>query len=85
VTCLERQHRSLREDRLIQVRAELGYVDFLRGRYDRAELWLTDALKLAPPVPGGRRVAGRRLRHVVAGPLPSPCLSHVAGVIVGSR
>jgi tetratricopeptide (TPR) repeat protein len=30
-----------------QARAELGYVDFLRGRYDRAELWLTDAIKFA--------------------------------------
>ena len=30
-----------------KARAELGYVDFLRGRYDRAERWLTDALKLA--------------------------------------
>ncbi len=30
-----------------QARAELGYVDFLRGRYDRAEVWLTDALELA--------------------------------------
>ena len=30
-----------------QARAELGYVDFLRARYDRAELWLTDALSLA--------------------------------------
>jgi DNA-binding SARP family transcriptional activator len=29
------------------IRAELGYVDFLRARYDRAELWLTDALTLA--------------------------------------
>ncbi len=27
-----------------QARAELGYVDFLRARYDRAEMWLTDAL-----------------------------------------
>ena len=27
-------------------RAEIGYVDFLRARYDRAELWLTDARKL---------------------------------------
>jgi DNA-binding SARP family transcriptional activator len=36
-----------------QARAELGYVDFLRGRYDRAEHWLTDALTFAggsPPV-----------------------------------
>ena len=30
-----------------EIRAELGYVDFLRGRYDRAELWLDDALALA--------------------------------------
>ena len=34
-----------------QARAELGYVDFLRGRYDRAELWLTDALKFADGSP----------------------------------
>ncbi len=34
-------------DAVAQARAELGYVDFLRARYDRAELWLTDALKLA--------------------------------------
>jgi DNA-binding SARP family transcriptional activator len=32
-------------------RAELGYVDFLRGRYDRAELWLTDAIDLADGSP----------------------------------
>jgi DNA-binding SARP family transcriptional activator len=30
-----------------QARAELGYVDFLRARYDRAEVWLTDALRYA--------------------------------------
>lgn len=30
-----------------QVRAELGYVDFLRARYDRAEKWLTDATALS--------------------------------------
>jgi DNA-binding SARP family transcriptional activator len=30
-----------------QARAELGYVDFLRAQYDRAEHWLTDALDLA--------------------------------------
>jgi DNA-binding SARP family transcriptional activator len=34
-------------DAVAQARAELGYVDFLRGRYDRAELWLADALKFA--------------------------------------
>ncbi len=34
-----------------RARAELGYVDFLRGRYDRAELWLTDALELGRESP----------------------------------
>ncbi len=34
-----------------QVRAELGYVDFLRARYDRAQLRLTDALALADGSP----------------------------------
>ena len=38
-------------DAAAQARAELGYVDFLRGRYDRAELWLTDALKIADGSP----------------------------------
>ena len=36
---------------MAQVRAELGYVDFLRARYDRAQLWLTDALALAGDSP----------------------------------
>jgi len=39
-----------------EIRAELGYVDFLRARYDRAELWLTgscDALTLADGRPVG--------------------------------
>ncbi|KRC61249.1 hypothetical protein ASE14_10095 [Agromyces sp. Root81] len=30
-----------------EIRAELGYVDFLRARYDRAERWLGDALSFA--------------------------------------
>ncbi len=30
-----------------RARTELGYVDFLRGRYDRAEYWLGEALALA--------------------------------------
>lgn len=34
-----------------QARAELGYVDFLRARYDRAELWLTDAIKMSRDSP----------------------------------
>jgi tetratricopeptide (TPR) repeat protein len=29
-----------------EARAEIGYVDFLRARYDRAEVWLTDARAL---------------------------------------
>jgi tetratricopeptide (TPR) repeat protein len=36
---------------MAQVRAELGYVDFLRARYDRAQLWLTDAMALAGDSP----------------------------------
>jgi DNA-binding SARP family transcriptional activator len=38
-------------DAVAQARAELGYVDFLRARYDRAELWLTDAIKFADGSP----------------------------------
>ncbi len=37
---------------MARVRAELGYVDFLRARYDRACLWLTDAMALADGSPG---------------------------------
>ncbi len=32
-------------------RAERGYVDFLRGRYDRADVWLSDALRAAGDQP----------------------------------
>jgi DNA-binding SARP family transcriptional activator len=48
-------------DAVAQARAELGYVDFLRGRYDRARFWLTDALDRARP--GGPEGVG----DVVAG------------------
>ncbi len=34
-----------------QARAEMGYVNFLRGRYGRAEYWLADALSLAADSP----------------------------------
>jgi tetratricopeptide (TPR) repeat protein len=34
-----------------QARAELGYIDFLRARYDRAEVWLADALDFADGSP----------------------------------
>ena len=36
---------------LAHARAELGYVDFLRARYDRAQRWLTDALTHATGSP----------------------------------
>ncbi len=35
-----------------RARSELGYVDFLRARYDRAVKWLTDALDIAGDSPG---------------------------------
>ncbi|MGA8988054.1 BTAD domain-containing putative transcriptional regulator [Aeromicrobium sp.] len=35
-------------DEMARARTELGYVDFLRGRYDRSEYWLNDALRLGP-------------------------------------
>jgi DNA-binding SARP family transcriptional activator len=34
-------------DAVARARAELGYVDFLRARYDRATVWLCDALEFA--------------------------------------
>jgi len=44
-------------DDVARARAELGYVDFLRGHYDRAELWLTDALEYASGSPSVRAKA----------------------------
>jgi tetratricopeptide (TPR) repeat protein len=38
-------------DAIAQARAELGYVDFLRAHYDRAEFWLTTAIDLASGAP----------------------------------
>ena len=38
-------------DAVAQARSELGYVDFLRARYDRADVWLTDAARAAPDSP----------------------------------
>lgn len=34
-----------------QARTEIGYVDFLRARYDRAQRWLDDAIELADGEP----------------------------------
>ena len=34
-----------------EARAELGYVDFLRGRYDRARVWLDQSLEYADGAP----------------------------------
>lgn len=42
-------------------RAELGYVDFLRARYDRAEVWLTQALEFAENSP---RTAAKATRYL---------------------
>lgn len=39
------------DDAIAQARAELGYVDYLRARYDRAEVWLTEALEYADGSP----------------------------------
>jgi len=36
------------DDAIAKVRSELGYVDFLRARYDRAERWLRDVVVRAP-------------------------------------
>jgi DNA-binding SARP family transcriptional activator len=47
-----------------QARAELGYVDFLRARYDRAELWLTESLALAAGQPAVQAKASTYLGSV---------------------
>lgn len=47
-----------------QARAELGYVDFLRARYDRAELWLTESLALAEGQPAVQAKASTYLGSV---------------------
>jgi tetratricopeptide (TPR) repeat protein len=50
-------------DAVAQARAELGYVDFLRGRYDRAEFWLTNALSFAD---GSRAVTAKAMTYLGA-------------------
>lgn len=48
-----------------RARAELGYVDFLRARYDRAEMRLVDALEFAdesPSIMAGEEVDGKLQR-----------------------
>ncbi len=49
---------------MAEVRAELGYVDFLRARYDRAQVWLTDAAKLADASPATKAKATTYLGSV---------------------
>lgn len=39
------------DDAIAQARAELGYVDYLRARYSRAQVWLTEALAYADGAP----------------------------------
>jgi DNA-binding SARP family transcriptional activator len=47
-----------------RARAELGYVDFLRARYDRAERWLTESLALAEESPSVRAKSSTYLGSV---------------------
>jgi DNA-binding SARP family transcriptional activator len=51
-------------DAVAQARSELGYVDFLRARYDRAEFWLNDALAHANGSPSIRAKATTYLGSV---------------------
>lgn len=70
-------------------RAELGYVDFLRARYDRAELWLREALNLADGSPAVMAKAATYLGSVHSDTADYPqaialldragCLSREAG------
>lgn len=39
------------QDAMARARSELGYVDFLRARYDRAVKWLSDALQTSGDTP----------------------------------
>ena len=49
-----------------EIRAELGYVDFLRARYDRAERWLNDALAYADGSPSVQAKATTYLGSVAS-------------------
>lgn len=53
------------DDRLAsaQARAELGYVDFLRARYDRSVRWLTEAIEFAD---GSPSIAAKATTYVGA-------------------
>ncbi|GAA4348869.1 BTAD domain-containing putative transcriptional regulator [Angustibacter luteus] len=42
---------------MARARAELGYVDYLRAHYDRAERWLTEAIELSEPSSSTRAAA----------------------------
>ncbi|WP_088288052.1 tetratricopeptide repeat protein [Kineosporia sp. A_224] len=55
-----------RTEAAAQARAELGYVDFLRARYDRAERHLADALALAGSSPAVAAKATTYLGSVAA-------------------
>ena len=49
-----------------EIRSELGYVDFLRARYDRAERWLNDGLAYADGSPSVRAKATTYLGAVAS-------------------
>ena len=63
-----------------RARAELGYVDFLRARYDRAERWLTDAMELAQDAPS---VLARAATYL--GSVHSDCGSYPRAVALLDR
>ena len=59
-----------------QARAELGYVDFLRARYDRAERWLTQVLD-GSDVPATRAKAMTYLGSVAGDRADYPCATRL--------
>jgi len=69
-----------------QARAELGYVDFLRGRYDRAELWLTDARPSAMTATQARLSCSQPRSKPLARPTRArPCSAHCHQVTARER
>lgn len=65
-----------------RARTELGYVDFLRGRYDRAEYWLREALALADDDASTRTRATAYLGTVASDRADYPTALHLLGEAV---
>lgn len=51
-------------DAVAQARSEIGYVDFLRARYERAEVWLTEVPGAVPASPAMRAKSATYLGSV---------------------